>query len=208
MCVRAFRWLLAVAAAAGTVDGSAAQVICSVFDRHLCAPTVCSVFRHRPCIPDIIYPFGQDLRLTIYSTQDAEKRANSVDTKNTVDANATESDRHELNSVRALFDVLRTCWVPPAEDEARAGMQMTVRFAFMRNGEIIAAPRVTYSTPGVPLETRDVYFNAIAAALRRCTPLPFSAGLGGAIAGRPIAIRFVDNRTLQGQAQGHANDQH
>jgi hypothetical protein len=197
MCVRAFRWLLAVAAAAGTVDGSAAQVICSVFDRHPCAPTVCSVFRHRPCIPDIIYPFGQDLRLTIYSTQGAERRDNSIDTKTTGGANATESDRHELNSVRALFDALRTCWVPPAEDEARAGMQMTVRFAFMRNGEIIAVPRVTYSTPGVSLEHA---MSISVPSLRRCTPLPFSAGLGGAIAGRPIAIRFVDNRTLQGQA--------
>jgi hypothetical protein len=25
--------------------------------------------------------------------------------------------------------------------------------------------------------------------------MPFSAGMGGAIAGRPIAIRYVDNRT-------------
>ena len=27
-----------------------------------------------------------------------------------------------------------------------------------------------------------------------CTPLRFTEGLGGAVAGRPIAIRFVDNR--------------
>ena len=31
-------------------------------------------------------------------------------------------------------------------------------------------------------------------ALERCTPLHFSEGLGNAVAGRPIAIRFVDNR--------------
>jgi hypothetical protein len=36
--------------------------------------------------------------------------------------------------------------------------------------------------------------HAITAALERCTPLPFTDGLGGAVAGRPIAIRFVDNR--------------
>ena len=30
----------------------------------------------------------------------------------------------------------------------------------------------------------------------RCTPLHFSKGMAGAVAGRPIAIRYVDERTL------------
>jgi hypothetical protein len=55
---------------------------------------------------------------------------------------------------------------------------------------------VTYATPGVPSATREVYLHAIMASLERCTPLHFSAGLGGAVVGRPIAIRFVDNREL------------
>jgi hypothetical protein len=93
-----------------------------------------------------------------------------------------------------MFDALRACWVPPPQEEARLGMQMSVRFAFKRSGNIIAAPRVTYASPGAPAETREVYLHAISAALERCTPLPFSDGLGGAVAGRPIAIRFVDNR--------------
>ena len=65
-------------------------------------------------------------------------------------------------------------------------------------GGIIGEPRVTYSTPGVDDDTRQAYRRAIKQALDRCTPLPFSAGMGGAIAGRPIAIRFVDNRNQQG----------
>jgi hypothetical protein len=32
-------------------------------------------------------------------------------------------------------------------------------------------------------------------------PLKFTAGLGGALAGRPIAIRYVDNRDLAKQAE-------
>jgi len=71
---------------------------------------------------------------------------------------------------------------------------MSVRFAFRRSGEIIAAPRVTYVSPGIPSETRQVYLDAITATLARCTPLHFSAGMAGAISGQPIAIRFVDNR--------------
>ncbi len=34
------------------------------------------------------------------------------------------------------------------------------------------------------------------AALARDTPLHCSDGIGGAVAGRPIAIRFVDDRTI------------
>ena len=34
-------------------------------------------------------------------------------------------------------------------------------------------------------------------------PLKFTGGLGGALAGRPIAIRYVDNREL-GKAAGNA----
>jgi hypothetical protein len=36
----------------------------------------------------------------------------------------------------------------------------------------------------------------LCAALARCTPLHFGNGMGGAVAGRPIASRFVDNRTI------------
>ena len=56
-----------------------------------------------------------------------------------------------------MFDALRACWAPPGKDEARPGMQMSVRFAFKRSGEIIATPRVTYASPGVPPETRENY---------------------------------------------------
>jgi hypothetical protein len=190
--------LAALAAAAIMPDGSRAGAVCSVFDRHPCAPTVCSVFHRRPCIPDIIYPFGQDLRLTIYSAAAGEKPAKSVEMK-PIDMNEPDVSQDKLDTVRAMFDTLSACWVPPAEDDARAGMQMTVRFAFKRSGEIIAAPRVTYASPGVLPQTRDTYLTSITAALQRCTPVRFSEGLGGAIAGRPIAVRFVDNRTLQGQ---------
>jgi hypothetical protein len=95
-----------------------------------------------------------------------------------------------------MYAALRSCWIPPARDSARHGMEYTVRFAFGRGGEIIAPPRVTYSSHDVPADVRDVYRDAVNAALARCTPLHFSNGMRRAVAGRPIAIRFVDNRTI------------
>jgi len=76
-------------------------------------------------------------------------------------------------------------------------MQMSVRLAFKRSGEMISAPRVTYASREAPPAARDAYHDAILAALERCTPLPFTPGLGGAVAGRPVAIRFVDDRGVQ-----------
>src|SRR6266403_2080646 len=103
---------------------------------------------------------------------------------------------HDLDTIGDLFATLRSCWSPPPADSAHEGMQMTVRFSFKRTGEIIAAPRLTYATAGVPADTRATYLKAINASLNACMPLKFTDGLGGALAGRPIAIRHVDNRAL------------
>ena len=58
---------------------------------------------------------------------------------------------------------------------------------------------MTFATAGAPADTRAAYLKAINASLEACIPLKFSGGLGGALAGRPIAIRYVDNRDLRKQ---------
>jgi len=95
-----------------------------------------------------------------------------------------------------MFTALRACWVPPPKDQARHGMQYTIRFAFKGDGELIAPPRKTYSTEEAQAAVRDVYHDAVDAVLERCTPLHFSKAMAGAVAGRPITIRFIDNRTI------------
>jgi hypothetical protein len=59
---------------------------------------------------------------------------------------------------------------------------------------MIGPPRLTFATSGVPADTRTSYLKAINASLDSCLPLKFTQGLGGALAGRPIMIRYVDNR--------------
>ena len=165
-------------------------ITCSVLSRHPCLPTVCSPLRHGPCLPQYPFPLGENLQLTIKSK--ADQHGKSVDPD------------HKVDNIRSMFAALRACWQPPEADKAHNGMQMSVRFAFNRDGGIIAEPRVTYATPGIDDDTRKTYRDAIKEALDRCTPLPFSRGMGGAIAGRPIAVRFVDNRNHQ--AQGSVDD--
>ena len=185
-----FAALAAAGQARAQVEIPPARAPCSVLSGLPCHPSFCSVFHRGPCFPQFLPPLGEDLQLTIVSTDDREPAG----------APAGDADKpHEeqtLDTIREMFAALRACWVPPPKDEARHGMEYTVRFALKRDGEIIAPPRVTYSSHDAPAAVRDLYRDAVNAALSRCTPLHFSKGMGGAIAGRPIAIRFVDNRTI------------
>ena len=156
----------------------------------------CGVFHRGPCFPEYLPPIGQDLRLTIVSTDENDPASKSDgDAINDVRGDKADDEKKlELDS----RDVRRTAGLlaATAKGFARHGMEYTVRFAFKRDGEIMAQPRVTYSSHEAPAEVRDVYRDAVNAALTRCTPLHFSKGMGGAVAGRPIAIRFVDDRTI------------
>jgi hypothetical protein len=157
---------------------------CSVLSGRPCTPYFCSVLSHGPCIPEIDYPYGENLQLTIETVPSQD------------DAAKYQKPDHDLDTIGDLFAELRSCWSPPAADTAQQGMQMTVRFSFKRSGEIIAAPRLTFATAGVSADIRDSYLKAINASLDACVPLKFTGALGGALAGRPIAIRYVDNREL------------
>jgi len=178
-----------------TIPQPADASFCSVFSRHLCAPSYCSPFSHRPCRPFYGFPLGENLQLTIVTNTDAAPV--NPDQKDTDQHTGDAASAHDVDTIRAMFATLRECWQPPTETEAREGMQMSVRFSFTRDGNLKGSPRVTYVSPGVTAEAKQVYEQAIKAALDRCTPMQFSKGMGGAIAGRPIAIRFVDNRTLK-----------
>ena len=188
---------VAAMAVAGTVDARRRQINpipfshepCSVLDGKPCTPSFCSVFNHGPCIPEIDYPYGENLQLTIQTVPPKQDEAKY------------QRPAHDLDNIGDLFAELRSCWSPPLPDVAREGMQMSVRFSFKKSGEMIGPPRVTFATAGVPADTRDTYLKAINASLNACIPLKFTDGLGGALAGRPIAIRYVDNRDLAKASQ-------
>jgi len=195
-----------------------ARAPCSVLSAHPCHPSFCGVFHRGPCFPYYEPPLGEGLRFTIVSTDEdnseklhdaAEPEQNGAGQNNASSANQHEgmeveqkstgennaSEDHKLNTIHDMFAALRACWEPPPKDDARHGMEYTIRFAFRRDGEMIAPPRMTYASHDAPAEVRDKYRDAVDAALKRCTPLHFTDAMGGAVAGRPIALRFVDERT-------------
>jgi hypothetical protein len=90
--------------------------------------------------------------------------------------------------------VLSRCLQLPPSDLSRPGMRVTLRLAFTRDGAILGEPRFTFTTPGVAAEIKAAYQRAMVDMLNRCTPLPITKELGGAIAGRPLVIPLVDTR--------------
>ena len=161
---------------------------CSVLSGRPCTPSFCSVFNRGPCIPEIDYPYGENLQLTVESAPKQD------------DAAKYQKPDHDLDNIGDLFAALRSCWTPPSAEAAKEGMQMTVRFSFKRSGDMIGSPRMTFATVGAAADVRDTYLKAINSSLDACMPLKFTGGLGGALAGRPIAIRYVDNRELGKQS--------
>ena len=102
-----------------------------------------------------------------------------------------------INTLTALGAALQACWLPPAGDVSRPGMQITVQMAFRRNGTLFGQPRITFESAGASDDERLAYRIVVADMLKRCTPLPFTDAFGNAVAGRPFTMRFMDSRKLK-----------
>ena len=62
-----------------------------------------------------------------------------------------------LNTLNEVSAALRACWVPPPIDQSHAGMQITVRMSFRRNGELFGPPRITFESTGASDDERLAY---------------------------------------------------
>jgi hypothetical protein len=101
----------------------------------------------------------------------------------------------QVNTIGELFARLGSCWKPPPPSLAHPGIDITVIVSFNRAGEILGHPRITYESEQADDNDRLMYRIAVMEALKRCTPMPFTEGMAGAVAGRPFAVQF-HNRKL------------
>ena len=101
--------------------------------------------------------------------------------------------RKLVNRLDEIGPLLSKCLQLPGDSVVRPGMRVTLRLAFTRDGAILGEPRFTFTTPAPP-DVRAAYQRAAVDMLNRCTPLPITKELGGAIAGRPFVIPIVDTR--------------
>ena len=101
----------------------------------------------------------------------------------------------QLDTLKDIFVRLHSCWKPPPLSQANP-IDITVVVSFNREGAIIGRPKITHESEHAGDNDRLMYRVAVMEALQRCTPLPFTEALGGAIAGRPLAIPFRYRKKL------------
>jgi len=95
------------------------------------------------------------------------------------------------NSLSELFANLKTCFGPM---QAPEGAQLTMVFSLRRNGTLIGQPRISDAKlPKDPAE-RQRFLGSASAALAKCLPANITNALGGAIAGRPLAVTLILGR--------------
>ena len=95
----------------------------------------------------------------------------------------------QLDTLKDVFAKLHSCWQPPSYSRANP-MDITVVVSFNRAGAILGQPKITYESGNPSDNDRIAYRVAVMETLQRCTPLSFTEGLGGAVAGRPFAVTF------------------
>jgi hypothetical protein len=100
-----------------------------------------------------------------------------------------------LDTIKDVFARLHSCWRPPPASRANP-IDITVVVSFNRQGAILGRPRITHESEHASDSDRLIYRVAVMEALQRCTPLPFTEALGGAIAGRPLAVPFRTRKKL------------
>jgi hypothetical protein len=94
----------------------------------------------------------------------------------------------KVDTIRDVYERLWTCWKPPPR--AHPDIDITVIVSFNRTGQILGRPRITHETELADDNDRLMYRLAVMEALQRCTPMPFTEGMAGAVAGRPFAVQF------------------
>ena len=99
----------------------------------------------------------------------------------------------QVNTIREAIEKIGSCWKPPPASRANA-IEITVVVSFNRAGEILGHPRISYESEQATDNDRLQYRIAVMEALQRCTPMPFTESMAGAVAGRPFAIKFHNRK--------------
>jgi hypothetical protein len=90
---------------------------------------------------------------------------------------------------------LRACWIAPGDQVPR---QISVRFSFNRDGQVVGQPLITYENPQPSKEGRAAVRDALAQAPERCMPLLLSDEFRKVISVHPIAVRLGEGWRRRG----------
>ena len=116
----------------------------------------------------------------------------------TIEINRSNARPHgpagSINTLQDLMAAFAGCWAPPPADSARGPVDLTFQVSFKRSGELFGKPRAINFARAVTDKEREIYYRAVAEAVDRCAQMPFTESMGGAVAGRPFRVNFLDRR--------------
>jgi hypothetical protein len=116
----------------------------------------------------------------------------------TIEINRSNSNPHgpsaKINNLQEFMAALASCWEPPPIDDRHRPIDLTFQVSFKRSGELFGKPRIVNFARSVTDEERQRYYTAVAEAIDRCSPMPFTDSMGGAVAGRTFRVNFLDRR--------------
>ena len=104
------------------------------------------------------------------------------------------AEAQQVNTIREAIARLGSCWKPPPASRANPGIDITVLVSFNRAGAILGHPRISYESEQADDNDRVQYRIAVMETLQRCTPMPFTESMAGAVAGRPFAVQFHNRK--------------
>jgi hypothetical protein len=107
---------------------------------------------------------------------------------------AAQSGPGQVDTIKDVIAKLGTCWKPPAPSRANPDVEITVIVSFRRDGTIFGHPKITYESASATDNDRLMYRIAVMEALQRCTPMPFTETMAGAVAGHPFAVKFYNRK--------------
>ena len=96
-----------------------------------------------------------------------------------------------VNDLRALRGYIEACMKGVA---GAPGAELTIAFSLKRDGSLFGKPHVSYSRLPSDAGDRARILDDVAGKFTTCFPAPITDGLGGAIAGRRLTVRFVLRR--------------
>jgi hypothetical protein len=92
------------------------------------------------------------------------------------------------NTLRDHSAALHRCLVIPP---GPAGSTLTIRFSLRRDGAVLGKPQITFAKLNGDAAEQRGFADSVAAAFDRCVPVAITDALGGAVAGRPLLVRFA-----------------
>jgi hypothetical protein len=66
---------------------------------------------------------------------------------------AGHAEPEQVNTIRDVYERMKTCWQPPPVGRANPNIDITVIVSFNRAGDILGRPKITYESEQPPTMT-------------------------------------------------------